>query len=131
MAAVRLTKGSADLPLYEFERSLFRKDVVLDAGSQTQHLGYKRLDATPHRLMQRVTRSPLVDATLYESDYCATEHHIFQDHRVFGQFVVAGAAHVSLTIAAAQHYFGQEAVELKDVFFPQALVLPKEGSRWN
>jgi len=127
---VRLTKGSADLPLYEFERSLFRKDVVLDAGSQTQHLGYKRLDATPHRLMQRVTRSPLLDATLYESDYRATEHQIFQDHRVFGQFVVAGAVHVSLTIAAAQHYFGQAAVELKDVFFPQALVLPKEGSRW-
>jgi acyl transferase domain-containing protein/acyl carrier protein len=124
------TRGRTDLPLYEFERSLFRKDVVLDAGSHANHAGYKRTDTVTHRLMQRVTQSPLLDAALFESDYRASDHRIFQDHRVFGQFVVAGAAHVSLTIAAAQHYFDQVAVELKEVFFPQALVLPSDGSRW-
>lgn len=124
-----MTKGKADLPLYEFDRSLFRKNVQIDAGLNSHMNAYESPKVMPHRLMQRITDSPLISSTLFVSEYKAKDHSIFMDHRVFGQYVVAGAAHLSLTIAAAQKFVDQEAVELQEVVFPQALVLPEDESR--
>ncbi len=125
-----MTKGTVDLPLYEFDRSVFRKNVRIDAGVGNDAYAQPSAESMPHRLMHRITDSPLLPATLFTSEYRAKDHSIFMDHKVFGRYVVAGAAHLSLTIAAAQKFVDQEAVELQEVVFPQALVLPEEASRW-
>src|SRR5690606_6756977 len=51
------------------------------------------------------------------------------DHRVFGELVVAGASHLSMVFGAAEIEFEKYPICLKQVIFPQALVVPNAGER--
>jgi acyl transferase domain-containing protein/acyl-CoA synthetase (AMP-forming)/AMP-acid ligase II/acyl carrier protein len=77
----------------------------------------------------RMVRSPLVEQTLFETRYDATQFDLLGEHRVFGQVVVPGAAHLSLLAAAAAQMMEREGGQLQDVLFTQALTLPDTGAR--
>lgn len=73
--------------------------------------------------------SPLLEQTLYENRYDTATLPLLAEHRVFGQVVVPGAAHLSLILKAAADFLGDAPCTLQNVIFPQALVIPEPGAR--
>ncbi len=69
--------------------------------------------------------SPLKQ-TVFESSFGAEVLPFLADHRVHGRVVVAGAAHVSLLLAAAREALGAGPCLLGPTTFPQALILPEK-----
>jgi len=77
----------------------------------------------------RMTRSPLLAQTLFETRYAPAQFDLLGEHRVFGQVVVPGAAHLSLLAEAAAQASERAGGVLEDVLFQQALALPDDGAR--
>lgn len=79
-------------------------------------------------LLDREWRSPLLSDVLWESRISLGSHPLFHDHRVFAQPVVPAAAYLSMMLAAAARYWPDRALDLTDIVFPAALVLPERGA---
>jgi len=77
----------------------------------------------------RMTRSPLLAQTLFETRYAPAQFDLLGEHRVFGQVVVPGAAHLSLLAEAAAQATERVGGVLENVLFAQALALPEAGAR--
>ena len=73
--------------------------------------------------------SPLLEQTLFENRYDCVTLPLLGEHRVFDQVVVPGAAHLSLVLQAAAEMIGDTPCALRDVIFPQALIIPEPGAR--
>lgn len=114
------------LPTYPFTHRHYAHSAAPDGAREGLH-GACAID---HPLLARRFSSPLLDATLFESVFSKQAMPFLDEHRVFGQLVVAGASHLSLILSAAALVEpGGGACQLKDVMFPVALVVPEEGER--
>ncbi|MBF0135019.1 MAG: SDR family oxidoreductase [Magnetococcales bacterium] len=120
-----LGRGRTTLPTYPFQRRRHWREVIFDGGGTPLH-GEARLE---HPLLGRWFRSPLLTETLFETLFSKKNLPFLEDHRIFGELVVAGASHISLVLGAGQQVLGTAACQLRDIYFPQALVVPEEGER--
>src|SRR5262249_32695963 len=115
------------LPFYPFQRKRFWVDTPeLGAPAQRPSSSSPRLTSP---LLDRMTRSPLLESILFETRFGVAELPVLADHRVFGQVVVSGACLTSMILGAAAQAFGEGTVHLSDVVLHQALVIPNEDAR--
>ena len=74
-------------------------------------------------LLDRRVRLPGRGETLFETALSVARFPFLADHRVYGTMVVPGAYHVALALSAAEATYGAGGYAVRDVIFPQALVL--------
>ena len=107
------------LPSYPFQHRRFWIDPDC-AGRSTAG----RLDGlTGTRL-----RSPLSDVQ-FESTYSLQRFPYLDHHRIYGMPVLPTTAGLSALRNAACQYFGSDAVEIANLQYRQAMVLPENGGR--
>lgn len=112
------------LPTYPFQhQSYWRKAEVDIARDRLQGVTTLNLPLLAYHFT-----SPLVHEHLFETVFSKQALPFLEDHRVFGQLVVAGTSHLSLILSAAG-LVGMKVCTLREVIFPMALVVPEEGAR--
>ncbi|MCB0106531.1 MAG: acyltransferase domain-containing protein, partial [Caldilineaceae bacterium] len=79
-------------------------------------------------LIDKQIRSPLHNATLFETAWSLEAFPYLRDHQVYGAVVSPGAAHLALAVSAAASTWGQLSCTVADVIFPAPLVIPEEST---
>lgn len=123
----KLAGGRTDVPTYPFQRRLHWRNVHIDGNRGLAEISNKQIPN--HPLLGRYFRSPLVEERFYETLFSKNEVPMLEEHRIYGELVVAGASHLALIIGAAEREFRKTSLVLKDILFPQALVIPEDGER--
>ncbi|MEZ4867747.1 MAG: type I polyketide synthase [Caldilineaceae bacterium] len=115
------TRRRLSLPTYPWQRQRYWKETQNSA----------RLAPRPalHPLLDQKLKLPLFQETIFESEFNSQTRPFLRDHLIYEQVVVAGACHVSLLLGAAAQILGQDAAQLENVLFQQALVIPAGESR--
>ena len=113
------------LPSYPFQRKRFWVDSV-ELGAPVQRVSSPLLTSP---LLDRMTRSPLLESILFETRFGEAELPWLADHRIFGETVVSGACLTSMILGAAAQAFGEGMIHLSDVVLHQALVIPGAKAR--
>jgi acyl transferase domain-containing protein/acyl-CoA synthetase (AMP-forming)/AMP-acid ligase II len=83
----------------------------------------------PQSLLGSRLSLPMLQETIYENQFNTHTLPFLRDHRVFGHVVASGACHIAMLITAAQARFGTAACVLKNLYFPQPLVLAEGRTR--
>lgn len=73
--------------------------------------------------------SPAIREAVFVSRFTTRSFPFLADHQIQRRVVVPGAAYVSMILSAARELAGTAACEIRDVRFPQALVLHEEEPR--
>jgi acyl transferase domain-containing protein/surfactin synthase thioesterase subunit len=107
------------LPTYPFERRRF----WIEADASARSAGPLSDGLTGIRL-----RSALPDAQ-FESAYSLQRFSYLDDHRIYGMPVLPTTVGVTALRDAACQYFGSDAVEIADLQYREAMVLPESGER--
>lgn len=115
-------RGRALLPTYPFQRRRYAVERPASAATAMADVS-----ALGHPLLDRCTDSPLLDKTLFETRFHIDVLPLLADHRLYDAVVVSGASHVSLVMGAAAQLLGEGPLELRDIVFQQALVVPEGG----
>ncbi len=124
---LRLADGHVELPTYPFQRRRCWRDVVLDAGSKG--VAFEGTETLDHPLLARRFASKLLSERIYETPFSKSALPLLEDHRIFGELVVAGASHLSLIVGAALIEDPTLPLQLRQIAFPQALVIAEESER--
>jgi malonyl CoA-acyl carrier protein transacylase len=103
------------LPTYPFERKRYWA-----IGTPTPNQGNTSL----HPLLQKHTRSPLFKETLFESQISTHLQPFLQDHRVYGMTIFPATGYIEMALAAAGVLPGKGQIELRDLLFHHALIVP-------
>ena len=104
------------LPTYPWQRQRFWPE------SPSRRLLAAGDTALEHPLLHRRLPAPGQEVQLVA--VVSTQHQRYlADHQVYGRTVVPGAFHLALFLAAGELETGNQACELRDVVFPQALTL--------
>nr|CAD19087.1 StiC protein [Stigmatella aurantiaca Sg a15] len=117
------------LPTYPFQRERF----WIDRGSRRsarEPVETSSREASPSVLLGRRVRSPALEQIVFESEFNTARLPFLSDHRIYGEVVVPGACHLAMVISAGLELFGAGPLVLKDVVFPQPLIVPEGRSRW-
>ncbi|WNG36077.1 type I polyketide synthase [Archangium violaceum] len=114
------SRRRTSLPTYPFQRERFW--IERSPRAHTTH---------PSRpsLLGRRMRSPALEQIVFESEFSASRLPFLADHRIYGEVVVPGACHLAMALAAGLELFGAGPLMLKDVVFPQPLIVPEGQSR--
>jgi acyl transferase domain-containing protein/acyl carrier protein len=80
-------------------------------------------------LLGRRLRAPGLDDTVFENRFSVNRPALLADHKVQSRIVVPGACHVSMVVAAAYRLGLGPRVELRDVTFPEGLILDETETR--
>lgn len=123
----KISHGRIKIPAYAFDRKPYWKEVSIDAGGLLK--SGPDTSNIEHPLLGRRFQSPLMKERFYETIFSKKNLPFLDDHRVFGELVVAGASHLSMVFGAAKIEFGSFPILLSKVMFPQALVVPSTGER--
>jgi acyl transferase domain-containing protein/surfactin synthase thioesterase subunit len=107
------------LPTYPFEHRRF----WIEADPTARSTGRPSNGLTGVRL-----RSALPDAQ-FESTYSLQRFAYLDDHRVYGMLVLPTTAGLTALRDAARQYFGSDAVEIANLQYREAMVLPDSGQR--
>jgi acyl transferase domain-containing protein/surfactin synthase thioesterase subunit len=107
------------LPTYPFEHRRFW--IETDATARSP--GRPSNGLTGLRL-----RSALPDAQ-FESAYSLQRFAYLDDHRIYGMAVLPTTAGLTALRDAARQYFGSDAVEIANLQYREAMVLPDSGQR--
>ena len=107
------------LPTYPFQRQRYWIETA------------KRRRVEPLRpLIDKMTKSPVVNETIFETAFSVAALPFLADHRVYNEIVSPGACQVALLLNAAELTFGTHPLlQLADIVLPQALVIPDDGER--
>ena len=119
-------KPSLSLPTYPFQHRTYWPEVRIDGSSSGASM--VGIECLNHPLLDRQFKSPLLDDTIFESNFSVENMPFLADHRVFDRLVVAGASHLSLILSAAQKTI-KKPFCLANVIFPQALLIPDQGEK--
>lgn len=119
-------KSRLSLPTYPFQHRVYWPEVVIDGSSAGPSM--VGIECLNQPLLGRQFKSPLLDDTVFESNFSLENMPFLADHRVFDRLVVAGASHLSLILSAAQSVF-RKPFCLANVLFPQALLIPEQGEQ--
>ncbi|MFE1744072.1 SDR family NAD(P)-dependent oxidoreductase [Coleofasciculus sp. H7-2] len=82
-----------------------------------------------HHLLGQRLRLPFSEEIRFESRFSLNSPFYVNDHKIYGAVVVAAASHISMVFSAVKEAFGVESCEIEDLYIPNALILPEEGSR--
>jgi acyl transferase domain-containing protein/surfactin synthase thioesterase subunit len=106
------------LPTYPFEHCRFwiEDDAARSTAPHSSGLTGVRL------------RSALPDAQ-FESTYSLQRFAYLDDHRIYGMPVLPTTAGLTALVNAARQYFGSDAVEIANLQYREAMVLPESGER--
>ncbi|MEM7125057.1 MAG: SDR family NAD(P)-dependent oxidoreductase [Chloroflexota bacterium] len=117
------------LPTYPFQRQRYWIDVP-KAQRPAEAL-------TP--LIDRMSKSPFVKETLFETLMSGDTLPFLTDHIVYDTIVAPGACHLAMVLSAAalslkeqalrQNGTGESLYQLRDVIFPQALAIQEDENR--
>ncbi|MGQ4806993.1 hypothetical protein NKDENANG_00331 [Candidatus Entotheonellaceae bacterium PAL068K] len=80
-------------------------------------------------LIDTMVQSPLLQETLFESQFSTEALPFLADHRLYGQVVVPEACYISLVLSAVDLAFDAQAYQVHDIVFAEALVLPEGEAR--
>ena len=87
-------------------------------------------------LLDKMVKSPLHQATIFETEFSTQNLPFLADHLIYDQVVVPGACHLAMVLNAAEVLFGTSSsptgtlyAVIEDVIFPQVLVLPEGSAR--
>ena len=107
------------LPTYPFEHRRF----WIEADATARSAGPLFNGLTGVRL-----RSAMPDAQ-FESTYSLQRFAYLDDHRIYGMPVLPTTAGLTALRDAARQYFGSDAVEIANLQYREAMVLPESGER--
>ncbi len=111
------------LPTYPFQRQRHWLDRPATVTTAVRGNGNTR------PLLGNKLQLPTLQTTIYENSFSAETLPFLQDHRVYDEIVVSGACHVAMLLSAAAETFGKSAYVLKDVYFPEPLIIPGGQTR--
>jgi acyl transferase domain-containing protein/surfactin synthase thioesterase subunit len=107
------------LPTYPFEHRRF----WIEADATTRATGSRSDGLTGARL-----RSAMPD-TQFESVFSLQRFAYLADHRIYGMPVLPTTAGLTALREAARQHFGSDAVEIANLQYREAMVLPESGER--
>jgi acyl transferase domain-containing protein/acyl-CoA synthetase (AMP-forming)/AMP-acid ligase II/acyl carrier protein len=108
------------LPTYPFQRQSYW--IANNA------LGQPRVGGVLRPLIATMTRSPLLKATLFETDFNCIDLPFLSDHQVYDEIVIPGATYLA-TLFSGVELMEHTGYQLKDILFPAAMVLSANESR--
>ncbi|MEZ4737572.1 MAG: SDR family NAD(P)-dependent oxidoreductase [Caldilineaceae bacterium] len=107
------------LPTYPFQRQRY----WVEAAKKKAHTALRPL-------IDKMTKIPLHQETLFETEFSVEALPFLADHRVYERIVSPGACQVATLLAAAElTWAGAPSLSLTDIILPQALVIPDDGKR--
>src|SRR5437868_2771068 len=112
------------MPTYPFERQSF----WLEPTKNHAVTAFVRTKEEKQALQGQQLFSPLRQQ-VFESYFDEQRLRFLPDHRIHGKIVVAGACHLALTLGAVREARGAGPWVLRQVEFPQALILREGGAR--
>jgi acyl transferase domain-containing protein/acyl carrier protein len=116
------------LPTYPFQRQRYWLEPALPNAEAAKP--YVQVSAAPSQpLLGSRLSLPMLRETIYENHLNRQTLPFLQDHRIFDHVVASGACHIATLISAAQAHFGASACVLKNLYFPQPLVLAEGQTR--
>ncbi|MEM7130013.1 MAG: type I polyketide synthase [Chloroflexota bacterium] len=107
-------RRKVSLPTYPFQRQRY---WVESAKTKRVHQ-----QLTP--LLDKMIQSPRHKMTLFETDLSVQNLPFLADHRVHDTVVSPAACHVAMVLSGAEFLSGLPACVLRDIVFPQPLVIP-------
>jgi acyl transferase domain-containing protein len=110
------------LPTYPFQRlrCWTERPAPAPAPLQTHSQDHPQ---PRHPLLGIMMHSPLIDATVFETQLHPDHLPWLRDHQVYDATVVAGDCYVSLLLGAMKELFAPQKTLLEEVLFTRALVL--------
>ncbi len=117
-------QSSVELPSYPFAR----KRYWLDVDETKPSLQHAVIESISHPFFGRRLRGPTIKGMVFEQALCAKGSLLLQDHKIYSMVVVPGAFHLAAVISAAISE-KNASVELSNVVFPEALMLPDNSIR--
>ena len=109
------------LPTYPFQRERFWLNLAVKPGRAS-----RAREQSVHTLLDRRLRSPLINGTLYESEFSVSDPAYLTDHRFFGTPLFPATGYLEMALAAAVDAFGASSLALEEVSIQEALVLPED-----
>jgi len=73
--------------------------------------------------------SPMINGTLFQSNFGLETYPFYREHRVFDEYVVPAAGHLSLLLEASQKIWNNQGCRISDVLFPTPLILAQNASQ--
>lgn len=107
------------LPTYPFQRGRYWAER---SAKKPQHKAIRPL-------IDRMVNLPTLKSTIFETDFTIHTLPSLAEHRMHGRVLVPAACHLAILLNGADLISGQPGCEIEDVFFPEVLVIPEDGSR--
>ncbi|MCB0110957.1 MAG: polyketide synthase dehydratase domain-containing protein, partial [Caldilineaceae bacterium] len=113
------------LPTYPFQRARYWSDAPQPGrGSALRPRG-----ASLRALIDKMTSSPLLAETIFETEFSVAALPWLREHRVYSTVISPGACQIAMLLQAAALTFGDAGCQLADLVLPTALVLPEGEAR--
>ncbi len=118
-----------DLPNYPFQRQRFWNADEGDRGSDFLAIGADAPDSSatpPHPYLGSLLSASGADQWMYENRFSVESPAFLADHHVYSLVVVPASSHLSMLFSAASATPGGMPLELAELSFPEAIIVPEE-----
>ncbi|MEM7130014.1 MAG: beta-ketoacyl synthase N-terminal-like domain-containing protein [Chloroflexota bacterium] len=113
------SRRKVNLPTYPFQHQRYWFESI----------GESRTGRRLSPLLDTMFRTPLSNATIFETTAGLQQHPILTEYQVHDTNVVSGSYHLAMVMDAAASLFDKTTYVFEDVIFPQALIMPEAGTR--
>lgn len=114
------------LPTYPFQR---RRHWPQSLQEPRRESTLRSRGASLRVLIDKMIKSPILNATIFETELSCQSLPFLTDHRINEQVVVPGAGYLALVLSAAELAYGDQPRRIEQVVFPQALIIPEDETR--